>query len=134
VAFAPSRIEIIRYFNGTSWQTQNATITGSLTIGGYVTSQPSLFVQDVVSVALVSNALALPSNANVIQLTGTSPFSTITGGIVGASYTIQNKTGAALTITHGASTLVCRGAANITLGVDQIAQLTCETATKASVL
>jgi hypothetical protein len=134
IAFAPSRIELIRYFNGTSWQTQNATITGSLTLGGYVTSQAALVVQDVVSIALVSNALALPVNANVIQLTGTSPFSTITGGIVGASYTIQNKTGAALTITHGASTLVCRGGANITLGVDQIAQLLCETTTKASVL
>ena len=134
IAYAPSRIEIIRYYNGASWQTQNATITGSLTIGGYVTSQPSLFVQDVVSVALVSNALALPSNANVIQLTGTGPFTTITGGTIGATYRVQNKTAGSLTITHGASTLVCRGGASITLGVDQIAMLTCETATKASVL
>ena len=133
IAYAPSRIEIIRYFNGTSWQTQNATITGSLTIGGYVTSQPSLFVQDVVSVALVSNALALPSNANVIYLTGTGPLTTITGGTIGATYTIQNKTGARLTVTHGTSTLVCQGAADITLGVDQSCQLVCENATKASV-
>jgi hypothetical protein len=134
VAFAPSRIEVIRYFNGTNWQTLNATITGSLTSGNYVTSGSSLFVQDVVSVALVSNALALPSNANVIYLTGTGPLSTITGGTIGATYRVQNKTAGSLTITHGASTLVCRGGANITLGVDQIAQLLCETTTKASVL
>jgi hypothetical protein len=34
VAFAPSRIEIIRYFNGTSWQTQSPVFTDNLTLNG----------------------------------------------------------------------------------------------------
>lgn len=134
VAYAPSRLEIVRYFNGTSWLTLNALVSGTLTSGNYLTSSPSIFIQDVASVALAGNNLALPPNVNVIKLTGTGSLSTITGGIVGASYTVQNKTGSALTITNGASTLVCRGGANITLGVDQVCLLVCETSTKASIL
>ena len=134
VAYPASRMELVRYYSGTSWSTLSPVLSGNLRTGSISTLSPSLTVQDMTTVALVANSLALPTDANTVQLTGTSPFSTITQGTVGAIYLVQNKTGSSLTVTHGASTLVCRGAANITLGIDQTCLLLCESATKASIL
>lgn len=73
-------------------------------------------VHDAVSVAIASNTLALPGDANIVYVTGSGPINTITNA-VGVSWLINN-TGANLTLAHS-TTLRCRGGVSITLGAAQ---------------
>jgi hypothetical protein len=73
-------------------------------------------VHDAVSVAIASNTLVLPGDANIVYATGSGPINQITNA-AGVSWLINN-TGANLTLTNSA-TLRCRGGADIILGVEQ---------------
>ena len=103
----------------TADQTVNAIVYGN----SFVTNSASLEVNDVASVALVSNNLSLSGiNANIITITGTSPLTTLSGLTVGAKYSLINGTGGNLTITHSAS-LFCKGAANLVLANTECSNL-----------
>jgi hypothetical protein len=116
-------------------QTWTATQTfAAVSADSYTTNAASLEVNDAASVALVANVLPLSGvNANVITITGTSPFSTVSGLTVGAVYYLINGTGGNLTVTHSAS-LYCPGATNLVLGSTQAAILIPRSSTTASIV
>jgi hypothetical protein len=109
---------------GTVAITTNLSVSGNSTFGdniadsvncnGTLTAQ-GLCIYDATTVAIATSAVALPVTANVVTMTGASPVTLFTGGVLGAVYWLINGTGSNLTINHSTSA-VCRGAANITLG------------------
>jgi hypothetical protein len=104
----------------------NLTVTGDLESVG-------VFSYDGKSVAIAANVLALPSDSNVVTVTGTSPINSFTGGDLGTVYYLVNGTGGALTLTHSA-TVFCRGSANLVLAATEAATIIVRSAGEVSVI
>lgn len=109
------------------------TFSANQTVPSLVTSQPNLIALDALQAAADgSGVLALPSAANVLRVTATTTIVSVTGGVVGAFYFVLNQSGGNLQFTNSAN-LVCRGAANLTLGSNQCAMLVPSGSTTAAV-
>lgn len=138
-AYSTSRMRVVRYYTGSAWTTLAPTLSDNLTVNAntattsLTTNAPGLTIQDTARVTISSNVIALPLR-NDLEVAGAGPVNSFTGGMKGAVYTLTNKTGSALVFTHNASSLVCPGAGNLTLGINETIQLRCDSASVYSIL
>ena len=139
LTYEASRFPVEREYNGTYWVTlapvssDAVTVKNNLSADSFVSGVPGLSVMDTSRVTIAANVVALPLR-NDIEIAGTGPINSFTGGIKGAIYVLTNKTGATLVITHGASTIVCPAMLNMSVENNESVQVRCDGPTLYSVV